>query len=59
MDIDKFRSKFLEEAAEKIENLEQSLLALENDTENNEIIESVFRDMHSLKGGGAMFGFAK
>ncbi len=59
MNIDKFRSKFLEEAAEKTENLEQSLLALENDAENKEIIESVFRDMHSLKGGGAMFGFAK
>ena len=59
MEIDKFRDKFLEEATEKINNLEQSLLSLENDSENKEIIESVFRDMHSLKGGGAMFGFEK
>ncbi|PLX14517.1 MAG: chemotaxis protein CheA, partial [Marinilabiliales bacterium] len=59
MEVDKFRSKFLEEATEKIENLEQSLLVLENDINNKEIIESVFRDMHSLKGGGAMFGFSK
>lgn len=59
MELDKFRNKFLEEASEKITSLEQSMLLLENDLENKEIIESVFRDMHSLKGGGAMFGFAK
>lgn len=59
MELDKFRNKFLEEATDKINNLEQSLLLLENDSGNKEIIESVFRDMHSLKGGGAMFGFVK
>ena len=59
MELDKFRNKFLEEATDKINNLEQSLLLLEKDSGNKEIIESVFRDMHSLKGGGAMFGFAK
>lgn len=59
MELDKFRNKFLEEATEKINNLEQSLLYLENDLSNKEIIESIFRDMHSLKGGGAMFGFDK
>jgi two-component system chemotaxis sensor kinase CheA len=59
MELDKFRNKFFEEATEKITNLEQSLLALENEPENKAIIESVFRDMHSLKGGGAMFGFEK
>lgn len=59
MELDKFRNKFFEEATEKITNLEQSLLVLENDPENKDIIESVFRDMHSLKGGGAMFGFEK
>ena len=59
MEADKFRNKFFEEATEKINNLEQSLLVLEDDPENKAIIESVFRDMHSLKGGGAMFGFEK
>jgi two-component system, chemotaxis family, sensor kinase CheA len=59
MELDKFRDKFLDEANEKINNLEQLLLNLENDLGNKEIIESVFRDMHSLKGGGAMFGFDK
>ncbi len=57
--MDNFRKKFLEEASEHIHELEKSLLELEIDPENKEIIEKVFRAMHSLKGGGAMFGFDK
>jgi len=57
--MDNFRKKFLEEASEHIHELEKSLLELEVDPENREIIEKVFRAMHSLKGGGAMFGFDK
>src|SRR5512133_558662 len=57
--MDHFRKKFLEEASEHINDLERSLLELENDPENKGIIEKVFRAMHSLKGGGAMFGFEK
>jgi two-component system, chemotaxis family, sensor kinase CheA len=57
--MDNFRKKFLEEASEHIHELEKSLLELEVDPENKEIIEKVFRAMHSLKGGGAMFGFDK
>jgi two-component system chemotaxis sensor kinase CheA len=57
--MDNFRKKFLEEASEHIHELEKSLLELEVDPENKELIEKVFRAMHSLKGGGAMFGFDK
>ncbi len=57
--MDNFRKKFLEEAVEHINDLEKALLELELDPENKEIIERVFRAMHSLKGGGAMFGFDK
>src|SRR5512133_1368147 len=57
--MDHFRKKFLEEASEHINDLERSLLELENDPENKGIIEKVFRAMHSLKGSGAMFGFEK
>jgi two-component system chemotaxis sensor kinase CheA len=32
-------------------------LELEKDTENQELIESVFRVMHTLKGTGSMYGF--
>jgi len=57
MTIDKFRSKFIEEASDNINDLENALLILEKDSTNKELIERVFRVMHSLKGGGAMFGF--
>jgi two-component system chemotaxis sensor kinase CheA len=57
--MDNFRKKFIEEATEHISELEKALLELERDPENNELVEKVFRIMHSLKGGGAMFGFEK
>ena len=55
--MDKFRNKFIEEATDNINDLEDALLLIENDPENKELIERIFRVMHSLKGGGAMFGF--
>jgi two-component system, chemotaxis family, sensor kinase CheA len=57
--MDNFRKKFIEEATEHISELEKALLELERDPENKELVEKVFRIMHSLKGGGAMFGFEK
>ncbi len=55
--IDKFRAKFVEESLDNVHDLEEALLLLENDKGDKEIIERIFRAMHSLKGGGAMFGF--
>jgi two-component system chemotaxis sensor kinase CheA len=57
--MDKFADKFIEEATENIADLEDALLSLENDPENSDLVERVFRAMHSLKGGGAMFGYQK
>lgn len=56
---DKFKDKFIEEATDNIKDLEDALLLLENNTDDIELIERVFRAMHTLKGGGAMFGFEK
>ncbi|MGF1584734.1 MAG: chemotaxis protein CheA [Bacteroidales bacterium] len=56
--LENIQQKFIEEASDNINDLENALLLLENDPEDMEIIERVFRAMHSLKGGGAMFGFA-
>ena len=55
--MDNFQSKFLEEAGDLINQLEQALLTLEQDTDNPALVDSIFRIMHSLKGGGGMFGF--
>src|SRR6056297_2866838 len=57
--MDKFKNKFLEEAADNILELEDSLLKLEKRTEDKDLIEKVFRAMHSIKGGASMFGFSK
>ncbi len=55
--MDKFQQRFIDEAGEYFEKLELILLSLESDFSQKELIEEVFRVMHSLKGSGAMFGF--
>ncbi|NMC59530.1 MAG: chemotaxis protein CheA [Candidatus Methanofastidiosa archaeon] len=55
--MDQFQSKFLEEATDILNELEDSLFKLEEKPSDKEMIERVFRAMHTLKGGGAMFGF--
>ncbi|MFO7982748.1 MAG: chemotaxis protein CheA [Desulfuromonadales bacterium] len=48
---------FLEEARELLSSLESSLLKLEKDPQDQELIDRVFRALHTVKGSGAMFGF--
>jgi two-component system, chemotaxis family, sensor kinase CheA len=55
--MDKFKAKFVEESLDNVNDLEEALFALENDMQSKDLIERIFRAMHSLKGGGAMFGF--
>lgn len=55
--IDQFKEAFREEAYELLNELETSLLDLEDDKENSELISSVFRVMHTIKGSSSMFGY--
>ncbi|MEA3444948.1 MAG: chemotaxis protein CheA [Bacteroidota bacterium] len=55
--MEDYQNVFIEEATEFVGILEESLLLLEDDRQNIEILNEVFRIMHSLKGSGAMFGF--
>lgn len=48
---------YIEEAYELLADLEDALLALEQSPDDPEIVGRVFRDMHTIKGSGAMFGF--
>ncbi|KIH75457.1 CheA signal transduction histidine kinase [Geoalkalibacter ferrihydriticus] len=48
---------FREEAYELLAELETSLLELEDNPRNMDVIGRVFRAMHTIKGSGAMFGF--
>jgi two-component system chemotaxis sensor kinase CheA len=50
---------FKEEAAELLADMEQMLLELENDPGNAECIAKVFRNIHTIKGSGAMFGYTE
>lgn len=52
-----FKDKFIIEANELIQDLEKAILALEANLSDADIIEQIFRIMHSLKGEGSMFGF--
>ncbi|GGY08744.1 chemotaxis protein CheA [Litchfieldella qijiaojingensis] len=48
---------FRQEARDLLESLEQALLDLEQAPDDRELVDSVFRSLHTLKGSGAMFGF--
>jgi len=55
--MEDFRKLFYEEAIELLGKLEETLMLLEDDLNNKEYVDEIFRIMHSLKGSGAMFGF--
>lgn len=50
---------FRQEAGELVASIEAGLLDLEKRADDAELIDSVFRDLHTVKGSGAMFGFAE
>ena len=49
---------FKEEAYELLSELEDSLLELEEQPDDMDMVGKVFRAMHTIKGSGAMFGFS-
>ncbi|MGD9158929.1 MAG: chemotaxis protein CheA [Desulfobacteraceae bacterium] len=55
--MDTFKQTFIEETYERLAELESSLLELESNPEDIDMINSVFRAMHTIKGSGGMFGF--
>ncbi|ATC32017.1 chemotaxis protein CheA [Caulobacter vibrioides] len=48
---------FRQEAQELLEQVEKGLLDLAHRPEDRDLIDAVFRGLHTLKGSGAMFGF--
>jgi two-component system chemotaxis sensor kinase CheA len=55
--MESHREAYRAEAYELLAELETSLLALEEDPGDMELIGRVFRALHTIKGSGAMFGF--
>lgn len=55
--LDRFQQKFVEEAQDNVAAIEEALFELEKSPDDKEIVERLFRSMHTIKGSGAMFGF--
>ena len=56
IDLSEFHDIFFEECFEGLEIMESGLLSLDNGADVEEI-NAIFRAAHSIKGGGASFGF--
>ena len=48
---------FVQESSEHLQTLETDLMALESNPTDNTLLNSIFRSVHSLKGGAGFFGF--
>ncbi|WP_372839377.1 chemotaxis protein CheA [Phaeovulum sp.] len=50
---------FRQEAQDVLEQLERTLLDLDDALDDKDLIDSAFRALHTIKGSGAMFGFSE
>ncbi len=57
IDLTRFSDTYFEEAREHMARLEEGLLQLERDTGDEELLNTIFRCVHSIKGSGGVFGF--
>jgi two-component system, chemotaxis family, sensor kinase CheA len=55
--IDQFRQVFLDEAEELLAELEIALLELEQRPRDRDLVDRIFRALHTIKGSSSMFGF--
>lgn len=53
----KYVETYRQETEELLEHIEESILDLEENPEDMECVDNIFRSMHTIKGSGAMFGF--
>ncbi len=56
IDLGRFRAAFFVEAAEHLQQMETALLQLESAPRDSELLNTIFRCAHSIKGGSATFG---
>jgi len=55
--MDQHQQTFLQEAGELLDDLQAALLELEESPDSRDLIARIFRDVHTIKGSGNMFGF--
>ncbi len=56
-DLEQFHEAFFEESFEAVEAMEAALLKLDVGAPEADLINTIFRTAHSIKGGSGMFGF--
>lgn len=59
MDVDQYIDIFLDESKEHLQHLNDSLMELEDNPENLDTVNEIFRIAHTLKGMSATMGFQK
>ncbi|MDE7427656.1 MAG: chemotaxis protein CheA [Lachnospiraceae bacterium] len=59
MDVSQYLEIFLDETNEHLQNLNTQILSLEQDPENNDTINEIFRAAHSLKGMAGTMGYKR
>lgn len=59
MPDEQFLDVFLEESRENLQEIEESLLELEKSPHDLEIINVIFRAMHTIKGGAGLMGLER
>lgn len=59
MDVSQYMSMFLEESLDNLQNLNESLLQLEQNPEDIDKLNEIFRAAHTIKGMAATMGFSK
>ncbi|HEY6650744.1 MAG TPA: chemotaxis protein CheA [Actinomycetota bacterium] len=58
-EMDEIVAEFLVESHESLDRLDRDLLALERDPESRDVLASIFRTMHTIKGTCGFLGFLK
>jgi two-component system, chemotaxis family, sensor kinase CheA len=58
IDLTQFHEAFFEESFEALDSMEAALLELDLGAPDKELINTIFRVAHSIKGGSATFGFS-
>jgi two-component system, chemotaxis family, sensor kinase CheA len=58
IDLTQFHDAFFEESFEALDSMEAALLKLDIGAPDRELINTIFRVAHSIKGGSATFGFS-
>jgi two-component system chemotaxis sensor kinase CheA len=59
IDLTQFHDAFFDESFEALDSMEAALLQLDTGSPDPELINTIFRAAHSIKGGSSTFGFAE